>query len=272
MGSISTTRGDGGQTGLAGGIRVSKASLRVDAYGNVDELISTLGFARSLCEDQEIAAFAHSVQKELFKVGSSMATPPQSPKPQVPIGEDMVDRLTAEVHRIEALPRHGVRLVDLRRTHRRRRIRRGAHDLPPRRTRSRPADRIGETVQPAMLAVSQSPVRSVVALRTQARTGCRGQRIAARGDGQGRQSMVARVVNRRLVRAWCLIVLCVWMAGARRRADARAHRVDVAQHHRDAVRARPGRSCGRRLALLPLSRGGEDACRRSARFSSRMRS
>ena len=35
MRSISTTRGDGGQTSLAGGIRVSKASLRVDAYGNL---------------------------------------------------------------------------------------------------------------------------------------------------------------------------------------------------------------------------------------------
>lgn len=103
MGSIATTRGDGGQTGLAGGIRVSKASLRVDTYGNVDELISTLGFARSICEDQEIAAFAHGVQRELFKVGSAMATPPESPKPQVPIDASMVDRLTAEVHRIEAI-------------------------------------------------------------------------------------------------------------------------------------------------------------------------
>ena len=103
MGSIATTRGDGGQTGLAGGIRVSKASLRVDTYGNVDELISTLGFARSICEDQEIAAFAHGVQRELFKVGSAMATPPESPKPQVPIDAAMVDRLTAEVHRIEAI-------------------------------------------------------------------------------------------------------------------------------------------------------------------------
>ena len=43
--SISTTRGDSGQTGLAGGMRVSQASLRVDTYGNVDELNSTLGFA-----------------------------------------------------------------------------------------------------------------------------------------------------------------------------------------------------------------------------------
>jgi len=103
MGSIATTRGDGGQTGLAGGIRVSKASLRVDTYGNVDELISTLGFARSICDDREIAEFAHGVQRELFKVGSALATPPESPKPQVPIDTAMVERLTAEVHRIEAI-------------------------------------------------------------------------------------------------------------------------------------------------------------------------
>lgn len=103
MGSIATTRGDGGQTGLAGGIRVSKASLRVDTYGNVDELISTLGFARSICDDLEIVEFAKSVQRELFKVGSALATPPESPKPQVPIDQATVDRLTAEVHRIEAI-------------------------------------------------------------------------------------------------------------------------------------------------------------------------
>lgn len=103
MGSIATTRGDSGQTGLAGGIRVSKASLRVDTYGNVDELISTLGFARSICDDAGIVEFAQSVQRELFKVGSALATPPESPKPQVPIDQAMVDRLTAEVHRIEAI-------------------------------------------------------------------------------------------------------------------------------------------------------------------------
>jgi cob(I)alamin adenosyltransferase len=103
MGSMATTRGDAGQTGLAGGIRVSKASLRVDTYGNIDELISTLGFARSICEDSEIAGFSHGVQRELFKVGSALATPPDSPKPQVQIDAAMVDRLTAEVHRIEAI-------------------------------------------------------------------------------------------------------------------------------------------------------------------------
>jgi cob(I)alamin adenosyltransferase len=103
MGSIATTRGDAGQTGLAGGIRVSKASLRVDTYGNIDELISTLGFARSICEDRQVAEFAHGVQRELFKVGSALAAPPESPKPQVQIDAAMVDRLTTEVHRIEAI-------------------------------------------------------------------------------------------------------------------------------------------------------------------------
>jgi cob(I)alamin adenosyltransferase len=103
MGSIATTRGDGGQTGLAGGIRVSKASLRVDAYGNIDELISTLGFARSICEDAAIVEFCRVVQRELFKIGSALATPPQSTKPQVPVEVDMAERLTAEVHRLEAI-------------------------------------------------------------------------------------------------------------------------------------------------------------------------
>lgn len=103
MGSIATTRGDGGQTGLAGGIRVSKASLRVEAYGTIDELNSTLGLARSISDDAEIVALTQSIQRELFKVGSALATPPQSPKPQVPITDEMIDRLTQEVHRLEAI-------------------------------------------------------------------------------------------------------------------------------------------------------------------------
>lgn len=103
MGSIATTRGDAGQTGLAGGIRVSKASLRVDTYGNIDELISTLGFARSICDDAEVVELVRVIQRELFKIGSSLATPPDSVKPQVPIEETLVERLTSEVHRLEAI-------------------------------------------------------------------------------------------------------------------------------------------------------------------------
>jgi cob(I)alamin adenosyltransferase len=103
MRSISTMRGDTGETSLAGGLRVSKSSLRVEAYGTVDELNCSLGFARSICEDRDIAAFTRTVQQDLFRVGSSLATPAESPKPQIVIDAAKVDRLTAEVQRIEAI-------------------------------------------------------------------------------------------------------------------------------------------------------------------------
>ncbi len=103
MRSISTMRGDAGETGLAGGIRVSKGSLRVETYGTVDELNSSLGFARSICEDVEMAAFTKGVQQDLFKIGSSLATPAESPKPQIVIDPALSDRLTNEVHRLEAI-------------------------------------------------------------------------------------------------------------------------------------------------------------------------
>jgi cob(I)alamin adenosyltransferase len=103
MGSIATMRGDAGETSLAGGIRVSKASVRVDSYGGVDELNAALGFARSICDNAEIASFTKRIQRDLFKVGSALATPPTSPKPPVVIEPELVDQLTAEVHRLEAI-------------------------------------------------------------------------------------------------------------------------------------------------------------------------
>ena len=103
MGSIATTRGDGGETGLAGGIRVSKGSARVEAYGGIDELNAALGFARSICDDSAVAEFTRAVQTDLFKIGSSLATPPHSSKPQVVIGSEAVGRVTDEVHRLEAI-------------------------------------------------------------------------------------------------------------------------------------------------------------------------
>ena len=70
--SIATKRGDTGQTGLPGGIRVSKADRRVECYGTIDELISQIGFARSICADAEVAAALKAIQRELFKVGSAI--------------------------------------------------------------------------------------------------------------------------------------------------------------------------------------------------------
>jgi cob(I)alamin adenosyltransferase len=100
--SIATKRGDGGQTGLAGGIRVSKADLRVEAYGTVDELNTFMGFARSICSNPEIAEKTHEIQKMLFRVGSALATPPESKKQPPAIEEADVEKLTSWVHEIEA--------------------------------------------------------------------------------------------------------------------------------------------------------------------------
>jgi cob(I)alamin adenosyltransferase len=100
--SIATTRGDGGQTGLAGGIRISKADLRVEAYGTVDELNSVLGFARSICSNKEIHDWTETIQRSLFRLGSALATPPESKKTPPSITPEDVEGLTKLVHQIEA--------------------------------------------------------------------------------------------------------------------------------------------------------------------------
>jgi cob(I)alamin adenosyltransferase len=102
--SIATQQGDTGQTGLAGGIRLSKADLRVEAYGTVDELNSTLGFARSLCSNAEVKAWTEEIQRTLFRVGAAISTPPESPKRPPEVCAADVEHLTQLVHEIEARP------------------------------------------------------------------------------------------------------------------------------------------------------------------------
>lgn len=101
--SIATKTGDRGETALAGGVRISKADLRVESYGCVDELNAFLGFARSVCSNAEIAGWTEEIQKTLFRVGASLATPAESRKKDPAMKQEDVDGLTALVHRIEAM-------------------------------------------------------------------------------------------------------------------------------------------------------------------------
>jgi cob(I)alamin adenosyltransferase len=72
---VYTKTGDKGETSLVGGQRVSKASLRVDSYGEVDELNSVIGLARARLDDQEIDDALSLVQNDLFTLGADLASP-----------------------------------------------------------------------------------------------------------------------------------------------------------------------------------------------------
>jgi len=75
---IYTRKGDDGSTGLVGGARVAKDCLRVEAYGELDELNSIVGFARTLAEEHKremLLVKLVRLQNEIFDLGSELASP-----------------------------------------------------------------------------------------------------------------------------------------------------------------------------------------------------
>lgn len=105
---IYTRTGDGGETSLFGGTRVSKSDPRVAAYGDVDELNAHLGVARVSAADAEIAAELVQLQRDLFALGAQLADPGEKIAPRVGkavLGESDVRRLELTIDRCEtALP------------------------------------------------------------------------------------------------------------------------------------------------------------------------
>src|SRR3989442_895627 len=107
MSKIYTRRGDDGSTGLFGGPRVGKDDLRVAAYGEVDELNSTLGVAREELlapVHQDILAIVDALQSELFTLGAELATPDAEKAPrEVPrIRAEMATRMEQDIDRLTA--------------------------------------------------------------------------------------------------------------------------------------------------------------------------
>jgi len=98
---VYTRTGDRGQTSLVSGERVSKASARVDAYGEVDELNSVIGFVRSFLSDEELDKILGEVQNDLFTVGGDLASPAGIEVPRV--SESHVSRLESESDRFLSL-------------------------------------------------------------------------------------------------------------------------------------------------------------------------
>ncbi len=102
--SISTRKGDSGNTRLGGGEHISKADARVEAYGAVDELNTVIGVARAHCDDAEIRGAFRAIQRELFILGSAVSTRAGTNKPVPEVSRAMVHGLDVLVERWEAEP------------------------------------------------------------------------------------------------------------------------------------------------------------------------
>jgi cob(I)alamin adenosyltransferase len=98
---IYTRTGDGGSTRLATGAPVSKASVRVEAYGGVDETNAAIGQARQhTAGDAVLDAMLERIQNDMFDLGADLATPEQHGKPEwepLRILDGQVERLEQEI-------------------------------------------------------------------------------------------------------------------------------------------------------------------------------
>lgn len=105
---IYTRTGDDGTTALVGGHRVRKDSLRIEAYGTVDELNAWIGLARAAALDsppaaQPMAATLLRIQHQLFNLGSSLSTLPKELKPGQPrVTDTEIAWLESEMDKLTA--------------------------------------------------------------------------------------------------------------------------------------------------------------------------
>ena len=106
LNKIYTRTGDGGMTGLAAGPRRSKADLRIESFGAVDEANAALGLAMLHAGDQpELGAMLTRIQNDLFDLGADLATPDTGEVQEwapLRIVEAQVERLEKEIDRLNA--------------------------------------------------------------------------------------------------------------------------------------------------------------------------
>jgi cob(I)alamin adenosyltransferase len=100
---IYTKTGDQGTTSLFGGKRVSKADLRIESYGTVDELNSWIGMLRDQPVNLQRAEILINIQDRLFTIGSMLATEPGNTKVKIPVlHEDDIVNLEKQIDLMEA--------------------------------------------------------------------------------------------------------------------------------------------------------------------------
>ena len=102
---IYTGSGDRGKTSLFSGERVAKGHARIEAYGDVDELNSILGWVTTVLPEHqpELTDTIRQIQSDLFHVGAWLATTPDSPAAASlqSIEADFSKPLESEIDRLE---------------------------------------------------------------------------------------------------------------------------------------------------------------------------
>jgi cob(I)alamin adenosyltransferase len=102
---IYTRTGDDGTTSLAGGKRVLKSSLRVEAYGSVDELIAWIGLLRDCNVDKDRNGLLIFIQDQLMRIAATLATEAGDKRMEaflpgpgsVSVLEDEIDRMGSKL-------------------------------------------------------------------------------------------------------------------------------------------------------------------------------
>jgi cob(I)alamin adenosyltransferase len=101
LNKIYTRTGDGGSAGLVDGSRVSKASLRMSAIGEIDEANAAIGVAIAVLGPGEISSKLLLIQNELFDLGADAATPGDVDG-ALRIVSSQVERLEREINAMNA--------------------------------------------------------------------------------------------------------------------------------------------------------------------------
>ena len=100
---IYTKTGDKGTTSLIGGTKVSKADLRIESYGTVDELNSHIGLCKDMLKEEASLNALQEIQDRLFTIGAALACDPEkAPKMSIPdLHESDCTFLEQEIDRME---------------------------------------------------------------------------------------------------------------------------------------------------------------------------
>src|SRR4051812_6552734 len=101
---IYTKTGDDGSTGLLGNVRAGKETLRIEAYGEVDETNAAIGvvLAHLPAATQEARLWLTAIQSDLLIIGALLATPPSDPKRRADLPASRIMALETHIDRLDA--------------------------------------------------------------------------------------------------------------------------------------------------------------------------